>query len=638
MNNPAQPNVGDRLTAIRIPFITHEDRDGDLIHEWEFESLDFTVTRIATIDGNLRAYGHFSCRTDRTRSFRTRSFYATEWKPVSIVAVGDKIIPLPLANDDWYGLPEHCRTKVGTVTAIGDDYVGAEFPSEQKPDDTEQWSVARWRKRPTVGDTVRCIDPEASEIHGNVGTVDTDDGTSLPFWVKGFWATAPDRGVWMRPDEVEVVSDGETLTVSAPVTEYVPAAGDKVFAYEPNINIGGGPRWVGTYLRTTGDLHWVMREGSTAVYFARIEPYAEEKVEEPITFETRDRMVGKTIRAIRANHGVTLGETYEVVDTFHMPERAYDRKVDGITVGVRVNGSHVWVQEYEVIEDTPVAEYVPAVGDYVRFDAVLTNTGVDTNHDGRGVVIESSGGVYVVQTGRSRMVVTGPGHVFPEKHSDPRMGRIVTLRERDPEAPAHLVGKTGIVTGIYEETRPLVTFPRDVDQYLGQYPGAWAVFDRYLIEDGAEQPASEAPVATVGEVEELRRQLARANERVNEYSERAGKWERDFLRSWERIGQEATARNWCGEYERVVSDVQDDLEIGEIPPRINLVEHRVRITGTTYRDVTVWVQEGEDVADPDNWYESNDPDDKCDEDFMVNQIDREYSNNGFDDTEVRVIR
>lgn len=137
------------------------------------------------------------------------------------------------------------------------------------------------------------------------------------------------------------------------------------------------------------------------------------------------------------------------------------------------------------------------------------------------------------------------------------------------------------------------------------------------------------------QIDSLTRELERANERVEQYSLRAGQWERDFMKSWERIGLEAVERGWCSEYEEVVDDVQATLEIGEIPRRKRLVERRLRITGTVYKDITVWVEEDDDVTDPDNWYASDDSDDKCSDEFLTETLDSEHSDNGWDDTEVR---
>lgn len=141
---------------------------------------------------------------------------------------------------------------------------------------------------------------------------------------------------------------------------------------------------------------------------------------------------------------------------------------------------------------------------------------------------------------------------------------------------------------------------------------------------------------TKAEYEELARELERANERVQQYSLRAGQWERDFMKSWERIGLEAVERDWCSEYEQVVDDVQATLEIGQIPRRKRLVERRLRITGTVYKDITVWVEEDDDATDPDNWYASDDSDDKCSEEFLTEVLNDEYSDNGWDDTDVRL--
>jgi hypothetical protein len=395
----------------------------------------------------------------------------------SPVAIGDKIIPLPMGNGDWYGIDEWYWYKTGTVTEVYDDSVLAEFPSRQKPDDSVSYLVCRWRKRPTTGDTVRVIDRDYDALFGKIGRVDIDDQTSLPYWVKGLYADNSNRGTWFTEQQVEIVQDGQTLTVS-----YTPQQGDNVVAWNPNIPLdnGDGP-YPGVYDHTANGQHWVRGDFNRAgIFFARVEP-------DPSALRK-----GETL--------VITGRT------------------------------DIW--------------------------------------NGREVVYV---GPEVGSVSRHEVTWNGDTLYFSEA----------------------------------QLTRPIAT---DV--------------------------VNEEPEI----VKELRFQLERANERVTEATDRAGKWERDFMRSWERIGREATERDWCSEYERVVSDVEGDLEIGTIPARVRLVEKRVRIRGEVYRDVTVWVPEGDDAGDADNWYESNDPDDKCSEEFMTEQIESEFENNGWDETSISVLR
>ena len=88
--------------------------------------------------------------------------------------------------------------------------------------------------------------------------------------------------------------------------------------------------------------------------------------------------------------------------------------------------------------------------------------------------------------------------------------------------------------------------------------------------------------------------VVQTKERVEEFRTRAGKWERDFMRSWERVGREATEREWCGVYEEVVEEVQETLEIGQIPAREQEVEIEwdETYTVTVRRSATVTLPSG----------------------------------------------
>jgi hypothetical protein len=423
--------------------------------------------------------------------------------------VGDTVKAVTVPGMPEYNGKTCVLNHVGTY-GNGEPYLRGEFQSRQKPDDTINFEFSEWEAIPgriPVGATVRCTTEAPSNLIGGIGTVRIDDESSLPYYVTGLYPSNSDGGIWLTEKQVEVVADGETLTVS---------------------------------------------------------------------------------------------------DEFK-------------------------------------------VGDYVEFSAVLTDAGIDDSISGHGTVIEAADGIYTVQTARTRSYVTGTGYVGRWESTQRRLGDIVTLLALDPMAPSALVGKTGVITGWHDGNSPYVTFGREEQQYLGQYPGAWVIGEEYLTE-----PASnEAPVLAATEdevnaaterigtletqVTTLTRELERANERVEQYAARAGKWERDFNRYATRVKDEAIDREWCGEYERIMEEIKDDLEIAEIPDRIRLVQKRVRIEGKTYRDVTVWVPEGESATDPDNWRSSDDPDDTVSDDFVIDTLYEENSNNGWDETDIRVI-
>lgn len=230
---------------------------------------------------------------------------------------------------------------------------------------------------------------------------------------------------------------------------------------------------------------------------------------------------------------------------------------------------------------TAADEYRPSLGDVVRMTGYLDSTGIIDCPPRIATVTGIDGDIWTVIVDE-REYVTGPGYVTLVQDGE-------TLTVSTPALP-------------HEEPR-IITELRE-------------------------------------EAETLRRELARANERVSEYSNRAGKWERDFMRSWERIAHEAVRRSWCSEYEQIVDEVQENLEIGEIPARRRRVRKQMRIKAEVYRDVWVWVdEEADDDEDPDNWYESetDDEDDNLGSEWADDQVRNEYENNGFDSVEYESI-
>lgn len=123
----------------------------------------------------------------------------------------------------------------------------------------------------------------------------------------------------------------------------------------------------------------------------------------------------------------------------------------------------------------------------------------------------------------------------------------------------------------------------------------------FPITDGQTLTVSNAVVETdvVEEPMVPKRELDRANERVEEYAARAGKWERDFSRYATRILQEAVDRGWCEQYEGVMRDIQDDLEIAEIPEREQEFEVEIEMEGTcrVTRTVTVTAKSLDDAIE-----------------------------------------
>jgi hypothetical protein len=197
------------------------------------------------------------------------------------------------------------------------------------------------------------------------------------------------------------------------------------------------------------------------------------------------------------------------------------------------------------VEKAPV-EYVPVVGERVRMTGFLGESGIIDGVDWRGTVLTVEGDIWTVR-GVTDTFVTGPGYVFPLDEERE------VVAEREEETPAVPV-EPAIITDLQRQ------------------------------------------------IDTLTRELGRANERVTEYSDRAGKWERDFGRYANAIIDQAVTRRWCDEYERVISEIETDFEIAEIPTREEDVdiEWEETYTVTVTRSATVSLQRGYSESDLDD--------------------------------------
>ena len=166
-------------------------------------------------------------------------------------------------------------------------------------------------------------------------------------------------------------------------------------------------------------------------------------------------------------------------------------------------------------------------------------------------------------------------------------------------------------------------------------PGYVALFVDPYADPEPVRPHEEPRIITElrDEAATLKHELDRANERVEQYGSRAGKWERDFLKYATRIMQEAIDRDWCSEYERIMDEIEGELEIAEIPKRRNRRRTTVRIRAEVYVDREVFIDEDDDGDDPDNWYEDNESDDALGSEWADEQVVNEYDNSGFDSVE-----
>ena len=251
------------------------------------------------------------------------------------------------------------------------------------------------------------------------------------------------------------------------------------------------------------------------------------------------------------------------------------------------SGDSIWATESQVVQ-------IPKIGDTVIAVEVPGNTG----YNGALVTVTEVGMI------GGEPVINGEA----QSRQKPDDTERVNFRYWKPVGPwavgdsveyvgsnPQYVGKSAVIIGVLDNG--------------ARYEVKWDVpfdngptesrLDRDMLtkRDGATLTVSspEGREAVLQEqIDTLTRELARANERVEELRNRAGKWERDFMRYAERVMQEAIDRDWCSEYERVVDDIRGNLEIATIPDReVEVdIEWDETYTVTVRRSATVTLQSG----------------------------------------------
>jgi hypothetical protein len=113
---------------------------------------------------------------------------------------------------------------------------------------------------------------------------------------------------------------------------------------------------------------------------------------------------------------------------------------------------------------------------------------------------------------------------------------------------------------------------------------------------------------------------------------------RTDMNHWESTLRQAKEdQDWCDEGTNRVIDRLNNGFIGgwEITPYRAREQRTIRIEGTVYRDVTVWVDPDDDEDDPGNWYCERDGEYALGEDWVGDQLEEEFQNNGWDDINYR---
>lgn len=134
------------------------------------------------------------------------------------------------------------------------------------------------------------------------------------------------------------------------------------------------------------------------------------------------------------------------------------------------------------------------------------------------------------------------------------------------------------------------------------------------------------------EIETLRRELARANERVEEFRRRESLMRSDWTAYTSRIMEEANERDWCGEYDRIMEEIQGSLNILVIPERDEDVdiEWEETYTVTDKRSGTARLHSGYDSDDIDRAARDlNGDSDATQEEILRAVRDGEYESHSF---------
>jgi len=106
----------------------------------------------------------------------------------------------------------------------------------------------------------------------------------------------------------------------------------------------------------------------------------------------------------------------------------------------------------------------------------------------------------------------------------------------------------------------------------------------------------------------------------------------------EHLIEVATNHGYCSTYDDEVENLNGILSRRygvQLPLRKVLVSRRVRIEGTVYTYADVYVYEGDDLTDTENWRDSDGDEFTDPDEFVSEKLYSEVTNNGFDNTSIR---
>jgi hypothetical protein len=166
-------------------------------------------------------------------------------------------------------------------------------------------------------------------------------------------------------------------------------------------------------------------------------------------------------------------------------------------------------------------------------------------------------------------------------------------------------------------------------------------FDRHI--QHRVKPSEETGIITdlQAKVERLNNEVAEHARRATRAEERLAEQQRHYSHDMGAIYQimveQKSEQDWCNDgFNSVVRDVNAEMEGGwsfeEWRP---LVKKSVNVKGTTTVDMDVWVVEGDDEDDPDNWRDEDGDEISDTDEAMQDALKAEFEGCcGFDDVEV----
>ncbi len=126
--------------------------------------------------------------------------------------------------------------------------------------------------------------------------------------------------------------------------------------------------------------------------------------------------------------------------------------------------------------------------------------------------------------------------------------------------------------------------------------------DHRMTENTTPDPTTIVDTATT--IEAQKAEILDLQQKLNEYTrsldfwkQRFGKAETDWNILSERLNEEANDRDWCEEYDTIVTELNGCFTVFELPTRVKSYDVSVTVTATYYTTVTVEATSEDDARE-----------------------------------------